>query len=161
MQQQRRRKRWTPGLGLVSEGNADDIDANTPSGRSMLDLFEKTREVLENFNHLLSAHLQQKSVHFRHHTRTLGEMKRDLDSIFHRIGMLEGKPASSHIPEASLLEGEDKDPIPPGTTTIAFLEQGTGPRVASPDSISPPSALALRTCPTSSPTRLSSMAMAT
>lgn len=50
-----------------------------------LDRFEKTNEMLLNFNNLSSARLQQMSERFLHHTRTLVEMKRDLDSIFRRI----------------------------------------------------------------------------
>lgn len=41
--------------------------------------------MLLNFNNLSSARLQQMSERFLHHTRTLVEMKRDLDSIFRRI----------------------------------------------------------------------------
>jgi hypothetical protein len=50
-----------------------------------LDRFEKTNEMLLNFNNLSSARLQQMNERFLHHTRTLVEMKRDLDSIFRRI----------------------------------------------------------------------------
>lgn len=42
------------------------------------------------------------------------------------------------IPEASLLEDEDEDPIPPSTTTtIATSEQSTGSCDTSPDTVSP------------------------
>lgn len=41
--------------------------------------------MLVNFNNLSSVRLQQMSERFLHHTRTLVEMKRDLDSIFRRI----------------------------------------------------------------------------
>lgn len=41
--------------------------------------------MLLNFNNLSSARLQQMNERFLHHTRTLVEMKRDLDSIFRRI----------------------------------------------------------------------------
>ena len=50
-----------------------------------LDRFEKTNEMLLNFNNLSSVRLQQMSERFMHHTRTLVDMKRDLDSIFRRI----------------------------------------------------------------------------
>ena len=56
-----------------------------PSLCHRLDRFEKTNEMLANFNNLSSARLQQMSERFLHHTRTLVEMKRDLDSIFRRI----------------------------------------------------------------------------
>lgn len=42
------------------------------------------------------------------------------------------------VPEASLLEDEDEDPIPPSTTTtIATSEQSTGSCDTSPDTVSP------------------------
>lgn len=55
-----------------------------PSPRR-LDRFEKTNEMLLNFNNLSSVRMQQMSERFLHHTRTLVEMKKDLDSIFRRI----------------------------------------------------------------------------
>ncbi len=52
---------------------------------SRLDRFEKTNEMLINFNGLSNVRLQQMNEHFLMHTRTLIEMKKDLDSIFRRI----------------------------------------------------------------------------
>lgn len=79
-----------------------------------------------------------------HHIHTLVDMKRSLDSIFCRIRTLKGKlvqqhpEAFSHIPEGSLLEDEDEDPVPPSiTTTIATSEQSTGSCDTSPDTASP------------------------
>ncbi|XDA76231.1 hypothetical protein R6Z07M_006346 [Ovis aries] len=129
---------------ILSMVNADDVSAIILAQKNMLDRFEKTNEMLLNFNNLSSARLQQMSERFLHHTRTLVEMKRDLDSIFRRIRTLKGKlarqhpEAFSHIPEASLLEDEDEDPIPPSTTTtIATSEQSTGSCDTSPDTVSP------------------------
>uniref|UniRef100_A0A4X1U8D0 KxDL motif-containing protein 1 n=1 Tax=Sus scrofa TaxID=9823 RepID=A0A4X1U8D0_PIG len=129
---------------ILSMVNADDVNAIILAQKNMLDRFEKTNEMLLNFNNLSSARLQQMSERFLHHTRTLVEMKRDLDSIFRRIRTLKGKlarqhpEAFSHIPEASLLEDEDEDPIPPSTTTtIATSEQSTGSCDTSPDTVSP------------------------
>ncbi|EFB19125.1 kxDL motif-containing protein 1 [Ursus americanus] len=129
---------------ILSMVNTDDVNAIILAQKNMLDRFEKTNEMLLNFNNLSSARLQQMSERFLHHTRTLVEMKRDLDSIFRRIRTLKGKlarqhpEAFSHIPEASLLEDEDEDPIPPSTTTtIATSEQSTGSCDTSPDTISP------------------------
>lgn len=56
-----------------------------PLSTNRLDRFEKTNEMLVNFNNLSSARLQQMSERFLHHTKTLMDMKRDLDSIFRRI----------------------------------------------------------------------------
>lgn len=56
-----------------------------PRSPPRLDRFEKTNEMLLNFNNLSSLRMQQMSERFAHHTRTLVEMKKDLDSIFRRI----------------------------------------------------------------------------
>ncbi|XP_036749521.1 kxDL motif-containing protein 1 isoform X2 [Manis pentadactyla] len=142
---------------ILSMVNTDDVNAIILAQKNMLDRFEKTNEMLLNFNNLSSVRLQQMSERFVHHTRTLVEMKRDLDSIFRRIRTLKGKLARQHpeafspqqrsnswsllsldIPEASLLEDEDEDPIPPSTTTtIATSEQSTGSCDTSPDTVSP------------------------
>ncbi|KAB0406671.1 hypothetical protein E2I00_018678 [Balaenoptera physalus] len=122
---------------ILSMVNADDVNAIILAQKNMLDRFEKTNEMLLNFNNLSSARLQQMSERFLHHTRTLVEMKRDLDSIFRRISQLLGL-LPPDIPEASLLEDEDEDPIPPSTTTtIATSEQSTGSCDTSPDTVSP------------------------
>lgn len=55
------------------------------SAQNRLDRFEKTNEMLINFNGLSNVRLQQMNEHFLLHTRTLLEMKKDLDSIFRRI----------------------------------------------------------------------------
>uniref|UniRef100_H0VZ05 KxDL motif-containing protein 1 n=1 Tax=Cavia porcellus TaxID=10141 RepID=H0VZ05_CAVPO len=129
---------------ILSMVNADDVNAIILAQKNMLDRFEKTNEMLLNFNNLSSARLQQMSERFAHHTRTLVEMKRDLDSIFRRIRTLKGKlarqhpEAFSHVPESLFLEDEDEDPIPPSvTTTIATSEQSTGSCDTSPDTMSP------------------------
>ncbi|NXA42728.1 KXDL1 protein, partial [Eudromia elegans] len=69
-------------LGMV---NAEDVNAIIQAQKNMLDRFEKTNEMLLNFNNLSSVRVQQMSERFLHHTRTLVEMKKDLDSIFRRI----------------------------------------------------------------------------
>ncbi|XP_006252984.1 kxDL motif-containing protein 1 isoform X1 [Rattus norvegicus] len=129
---------------FLSMVNTDDVNAIILAQKNMLDRFEKTNEMLLNFNNLSSVRLQQMSERFMHHTRTLVDMKRDLDSIFRRIRTLKGKlarqhpEAFSHIPEGSLLEDEDEDPVPPSiTTTIATSEQSTGSCDTSPDTASP------------------------
>ncbi|XP_051061797.1 kxDL motif-containing protein 1-like [Phodopus roborovskii] len=127
---------------FLSMMNPDDVDAIILAQKNMLDRFEKTNEMLLNYNNLSSVRLQQMSERFRYHTRTLVDMKRDLDSIFHRIRTLKRKlawqhpEAFSHIPERSFLE--DEDPIPPSiTTTITTPEQITGFCDTSPDTVSP------------------------
>lgn len=130
---------------ILNMVNAEDVNAIILAQKNMLDRFEKTNEMLLNFNGLSSARLQQMSERFLQHTRALLELKRDLDSIFRRIRTLKGKlsrqhpEAFSHIPEASFLEDEDEDPIPPSTTTtIATSEQSTGSCDTSPATVSPP-----------------------
>ncbi|MEE6488253.1 hypothetical protein FKM82_015167 [Ascaphus truei] len=76
--------------------NSDDVNAIILTQRHMLDRFEKTNEMLLNFNGLSSMRLQQMNDRFVHHTRTLVEMKKDLDIIFRRIRMLKGKLAKQH-----------------------------------------------------------------
>lgn len=58
---------------------------------SRLDRFEKTNEMLINFNGLSNVRLQQMNDRFLLHTRTLIEMKKDLDSVFRRIRCCEHK----------------------------------------------------------------------
>lgn len=57
-----------------------------------LDRFEKTNEMLINFNGLSNVRLQQMNERFLLHTRTLVEMKKDLDSIFRRIRLVSTTP---------------------------------------------------------------------
>ncbi|XP_011365078.1 kxDL motif-containing protein 1 isoform X2 [Pteropus vampyrus] len=161
---------------ILSMVNVDDINAIILAQKNMLDRFEKTNEMLVNFNNLSSVRLQQMSERFLHHTKTLVEMKRDLDSIFRRIRMLKGKLARQH-PEAFSLTDQflglltqmsqrhpswrmrmktpshpaPRPPSPPRNRAQA-------PVTPAPTLSLPPSALALRTCPMSSPTPLPSTA---
>ncbi|XP_054856067.1 kxDL motif-containing protein 1-like [Eublepharis macularius] len=124
--------------------NSEDVNAIILAQKNMLDQFEKTNEMLLNFNNLSCVRMQQMNKHFLHHTRTLVEMKKDLDSIFWRIRTLEEKLAKqypeafSNIHESPILEDDDFDPLPKSTAmTIATLEQSTESCDTSPDIISP------------------------
>lgn len=86
--------------GLAPTEGASRPDANLLPSPPRLDRFEKTNEMLLNFNNLSSVRLQQMSERFVHHTRTLVDMKRDLDSIFRRIRW--PLPQSSSGPTACL-----------------------------------------------------------
>ncbi|XP_072261142.1 kxDL motif-containing protein 1 [Pyxicephalus adspersus] len=130
---------------ILNMVNSEDVNAIILAQRHMLDRFEKTNEMLLNFNSLSSTRLQQMSDRFMHHTRTLVEMKKDLDIIFRRIRMLKGK-LSKQYPESfsnvhespSLEDDDDFDPIPKSTaTTIATSEQSTEYCDTSPSIISP------------------------
>lgn len=70
-----------------------------------LDRFEKTNEMLLNFNNLSSVRMQQMNERFLHHTKTLVEMKKDLDSIFRRIRWATGMGTGMGMP---LLVGRER-----------------------------------------------------
>ncbi|KAG9467491.1 kxDL motif-containing protein 1 [Eleutherodactylus coqui] len=130
---------------ILNMVNSEDVNAIILAQRHMLDRFEKTNEMLSNFNDLSNARLQQMSDRFLHHTRTLVEMKKDLDVIFRRIRMLKGKLAKqypesfSNVHESPILEDDDDfDPTPKSAaTTIATSEQSTESCDTSPSIISP------------------------
>ncbi|XP_060086541.1 kxDL motif-containing protein 1-like [Heteronotia binoei] len=84
---------------VLSMVNSEDVNAIILAQKNMLDRFEKTNEMLLNFNNLSCMRMQQMNERFLHHTRTLVEMKKDLDSIFRRIRTLKGKLAKQY-PEA-------------------------------------------------------------
>lgn len=50
-----------------------------------LSRYEKTNEMLINFNMLSSARCEATTQEFRQHTIVLGQMKADLDIVFRRI----------------------------------------------------------------------------
>ncbi|XP_075706824.1 kxDL motif-containing protein 1 isoform X2 [Rhinoderma darwinii] len=131
---------------ILNMVNSEDVNAIILAQRHMLDRFEKTNEMLLNFNSLSNARLQQMSDRFLHHTRTLVEMKKDLDLIFRRIRMLKGKLAKqypesfSNVHESPILEDDDDDFDPTlksVATTIATSEQSTESCDTSPSIISP------------------------
>ncbi|XP_075031776.1 kxDL motif-containing protein 1 isoform X1 [Calonectris borealis] len=82
-------------LGMV---NAEDVNAIILAQKNMLDRFEKTNEMLLNFNNLSSVRMQQMNERFLHHTKTLVEMKKDLDSIFRRIRWATGTGTGTSLP---------------------------------------------------------------
>ncbi|XP_064175748.1 kxDL motif-containing protein 1-like isoform X1 [Anguilla rostrata] len=131
---------------MLSMVNSEDVNAIIQAQRHMLDRFEKTNEMLLNFNGLSNVRLQQMNERFLHHTRTLVEMKKDLDSVFRRIRTLKSKIAKqypdafSNVHESPVLEDEDDefDPVPPSAaTTTATSEQSTESCDSSPDVVSP------------------------
>uniref|UniRef100_UPI00398E35FB kxDL motif-containing protein 1 n=1 Tax=Pristiophorus japonicus TaxID=55135 RepID=UPI00398E35FB len=110
---------------MLSMVNRDDVNAIVQAQRHMLDRFEKTNEMLLNFNNLSSVRLQQMAERSQHHTRALVDMKKDLDNIFRRIRTLKDKLAKQH-PEAfstihtslAVEDDEDFDPIPRGSSPL-------------------------------------------
>ncbi|NXS68542.1 KXDL1 protein, partial [Pandion haliaetus] len=121
-------------LGMV---NAEDVNAIILAQKNMLDRFEKTNEMLLNFNNLSSVRMQQMNERFLHHPKTLFALSSPRT--------LKGKLAKqypeafSNIHESPILEDDDDfDPIPKSTTTtIATSEQSTESCDTSPDIISP------------------------
>lgn len=140
---------------MLSMVNSEDVNAIIQAQRHMLDRFEKTNEMLINFNGLSNVRLQQVNEHFLVHTRTLVEMKRDLDSIFRRIRTLKGKigkqypDAFSNIHEPPVLDDDDADQFDPMLaplvpTKMTTMTMATAPSEhssesgdTSPDAVSP------------------------
>uniref|UniRef100_A0A672SAU0 KxDL motif-containing protein 1 n=1 Tax=Sinocyclocheilus grahami TaxID=75366 RepID=A0A672SAU0_SINGR len=125
---------------MLSMVNSEDVNAIIQAQRHMLDRFEKTNEMLINFNGLSNVRLQQMNEHFLMHTRTLIEMKKDLDILLKLCNQT--TLFATDINECSNLEDDDEfDPIPPSVattiTTTATSEQSTESCDTSPDVISP------------------------
>ncbi|KAL5004485.1 hypothetical protein ScPMuIL_017941 [Solemya velum] len=84
---------------LASQVNKADIMRMVEAQHEMLSRYEKTNEMLINFNMLSSSRYETASHDFSKHTLILSEMKRDLDSIFKRIRILKQRLGKMH-PEA-------------------------------------------------------------
>ncbi len=70
---------------LTSMVNHDDISAILEAQTQMLSRFEKTNEMLSNFNNLSAARYEKTLEEFKEHTQTLMDMRKDLESVFRRI----------------------------------------------------------------------------
>lgn len=64
--------------------------------RDMLGRFEKTNEMLINFNMLSSGRYEATLKEFQKHTQLLFDMKKDLDSIFRRIRVVKSRLEKSY-----------------------------------------------------------------
>merc|ERR1712226_1732959 len=62
----------------------------------MMARFEKTNEMLLNFNMLSAGRYDATQNEFKKHTRLLLDMKKDLDSIFKRVRVLKAKLSKQH-----------------------------------------------------------------
>ncbi|KAK7896199.1 hypothetical protein WMY93_021524 [Mugilogobius chulae] len=118
---------------MLSMVNSEDVNAIIQAQRHMLDRFEKTNEMLINFNGLSNVRLQQMNERFLLHTRTWA-LKGKLAKQY--------PEAYSNIHESPILEDDDDDfdPMPPSvatTTATATPEQSTESCDTSPDVISP------------------------
>lgn len=84
---------------MTSVVNHDDVSAILEAQTHMMSRFEKTNEMLSNFNNLSAARYEKTLEQYKDHTQTLLEMKKDLDSIFRRIRFLKTK-LSKDYPDA-------------------------------------------------------------
>ncbi|XP_072924552.1 kxDL motif-containing protein 1 [Hemitrygon akajei] len=129
---------------MLSMVNREDVNAIVQAQRHMLDRFEKTNEMLLNFNNLSSVRLNQMTDRYLHHTRALVEMKKDLDSIFRRIRTLKDKLSKQHpeafssIQESLDVEDEDLDPNPKSLLPLSdTLELSSDSSNTSPTLLTP------------------------
>ncbi|KAH3843008.1 kxDL motif-containing protein 1-like [Dreissena polymorpha] len=81
---------------LIGQVDNDSVKNMVVVQRDMLSRFEKTNEMLINFNILSSNRFSITSSQFRRHTQLLYDMKKDLDSIFKRIRVIKQKLRKSH-----------------------------------------------------------------
>ncbi len=63
-----------------------------------LQRFEKTNEMLLNFNSLSRARFDTTQLEFRKHTTLIASMKKDLDAVFKRIRCLEMSALTWFVP---------------------------------------------------------------
>ncbi|XP_021368610.1 kxDL motif-containing protein 1-like [Mizuhopecten yessoensis] len=73
---------------LMGQIKGADVGAMVELQRDMLSRYEKTNEMLINFNMLSSTRFDATSQSFRNHTLLLYDMKKDLDVVFRRIRIL-------------------------------------------------------------------------
>ncbi|XP_069138562.1 kxDL motif-containing protein 1-like [Argopecten irradians] len=101
---------------LMGQIKGTDVAAMVELQRDMLSRYEKTNEMLINFNILSSTRFDATSQAFRAHTLLLYEMKKDLDAVFRRIRILKQRLGKLY-PEAfsacsdvyNVLEDEEEE----------------------------------------------------
>ncbi|GFS15579.1 kxDL motif-containing protein 1-like [Elysia marginata] len=81
---------------LVGQVNQEDIPQMVYIQRDMLGRFEKTNEMLINFNMLSSGRYEATVTEFQKHTQLLFDMKKDLNSIFRRIRVVKSRLEKSY-----------------------------------------------------------------
>ncbi|XP_006825577.1 kxDL motif-containing protein 1-like [Saccoglossus kowalevskii] len=81
---------------LSSLVNREDVDEIILTQRQMLNRFEKTNEMLSSFNKLSTSRYDESMRQFKEHTRTLVDMKKDLETVFTRIRSLKIQVAKQH-----------------------------------------------------------------
>ncbi|XP_033750258.1 kxDL motif-containing protein 1-like isoform X1 [Pecten maximus] len=101
---------------LMGQIKGADVGAMVELQRDMLSRYEKTNEMLINFNMLSSSRFDATSQAFRAHTLLLYDMKKDLDVVFRRIRTLKQR-LSKLYPDAfsacsdvyNVLEDEEEE----------------------------------------------------
>jgi len=94
----------------------DDVQKMVNDQHHMLSRFEKTNEMLLNFNELSESRYNSTQRDFLQHTQQLNSMKSDLDSVFRRIRLLKST-LSRQYPDAfkacsnvyNVIEDEEED----------------------------------------------------
>lgn len=89
----------TVASALIEQINIEDIRNMVSVQRDMLSRFEKTNEMLINFNILSGNRFAVTSQVFKKHTTLMYDMKKDLDVIFKRIRILKQRLGKMY-PEA-------------------------------------------------------------
>ncbi|KAK0070383.1 kxDL motif-containing protein 1 [Biomphalaria pfeifferi] len=84
---------------LIEQVNTEDIASMVYIQRDMLARFEKTNEMLINFNMLSLSRYEATLKQFHKHTGLLSDMKKDLDTVFKRIRLLKQRLEKTY-PEA-------------------------------------------------------------
>ncbi|RUS80182.1 hypothetical protein EGW08_012071 [Elysia chlorotica] len=81
---------------LINQVNREDIPQMVYIQRDMLGRFEKTNEMLINFNMLSSGRYEATLKEFQQHTQLLFDMKKDLNSIFRRHRVVKSRLEKSY-----------------------------------------------------------------
>ena len=105
---------------LTTEVNKQDVINMVEAQTHMLSRFEKTNEMLLNFNQLSASRYETTCQEFNKNTALLTDMKKDLDAIFRRIRVLKTKLSKqyptafqacsdvSNVLDSELLEEEEE-----------------------------------------------------
>ncbi|KAK6179539.1 hypothetical protein SNE40_011871 [Patella caerulea] len=117
---------------LANQVNPNDVASMKVIQREMLSRFEKTNEMLINFNMLSSSRFNVTADEFQKHTAMLYDMKKDLDSVFKRIRVLKQRLGKTY-PEAfsvcsdicSLSERLDDEEVPEARSSVAQPSSST------------------------------------
>jgi hypothetical protein len=78
-------------VGMTNEVNAAEVCRMMDLQQHMMCRFEKTNEMLLNFNRLSDSRFETTQTDFRKHIQLLQQTKNDLDIIFRRIRVLRDK----------------------------------------------------------------------